>query len=379
MIRKKVYSPILFFVLMLFIGCNNHQIGDANSYELYKNKGDTLLKKVQLDSAYFYYNLATESCNDSKDENHTYALLQMATIQQHISDYYGSEETVTEALDHSKDTIYKPYLYNMLAVTYDKQRKYDDALLYYTKAFQTFKDSMAKAIALHNIGLIYREKGQLNKAVQIFKPLLKNRHLKANRFEIARVLDNLGYAQFKINDPAAYSNLSESLRLRDSLKDIIGSIPSYIHLSEFFLATDKAKAKMLAEKALALANTIKSPDDRLESLRWLAKSTDPSTAQKYASDYITLNDSLSFARSSAKNQYFKIKHDFAKSKKAKEEAEFMTKKITVALIVITLLLLIMIFLVRYVNRQKLRASVYNTETRISKKSMTNWRMMFIRP
>jgi len=366
MILKKLHSPFLFLLLLAAIGCSRYQ-KDFHEFETYKSKADTLYKKAQIDSAYYYYNLAKGSLKDKEDVNYTYVLLQMASAQLHLSDLFGCEETATKALENPKDSIYKPYIYNVLAASCDRQRRYDEALGYYKKAFLAFnRDGLAKAIAQQNIGLVYREKQEYQKAIGTFNHLLGNECLKHNRSEFARVLDNLGYAQFKINSPEAFSNLSESLRLRDSLHDIIGSIPSYIHLSEFFLNKDKAKSQQYAEQALVLAKQLNTPSDKLESLRWIIK-INPNAPGKYLSEYIALDDSLDISRTIAGNKYAKMKYDFTQTQKQKEKAERKTRNITFILITVTLLLLGVIYLVRYLNKQKLKASVYDTERRISKR------------
>jgi tetratricopeptide (TPR) repeat protein len=364
MIRKKVYSPILFLTLLVFIcSCNNYIKDESKEFYLLKSKGDTLNKKKQLDSAYFYYNLAKENCKDKNGENYAYVLLQIATLQQHVGDLFDSEETVTEALANYKGTLYIPYLYNILAVTYDKQNKYDDALQYYKKAYNTFQDDTAKAIAQNNIGLIFREKGQYQKAIQTFKPLLKNPYLKPHKDQVARVMDNLGYTQFKINSPEAYYNLSESLRLRDSLQDIIGCIPSNIHLSEYFKNTDKLKAQQYAENALLLAKKINSPEDKLESLKWLIEGTELTTVKQY----IKLNDSLNLSRNSAKNRFAKSRYDSTTALKNVEIQKGQKYLYLILLLSVILVSTLLYFLIRTRNKNKLKIISYETETRLAKK------------
>lgn len=369
MIRKLVHSSILLFVLLACISSCTNTINDGDKkYLSLKDKADTALyKKSQLDTAFFYYNLAKESCTNKKSENYAYVLIQIATIQQHIGDFFGSEETITEALNYYKEARYKPYLNNLLAVAYDKQQKYDDALHFYKKAFESFDNDTAKAIAQNNIGLIYQEKKQHEKAIQILEPLLGNHSLKTNKTEIARVLDNLGYSQFKLNRPEAYTNLSKSLQLRDSLQDVIGSIPSNIHLSEFFKETDKFKARQYATNALLLSKKIKSPDDQLESLRWLIESSEPRDIRQYTNEFIRLNDSLALNRNSAKNQFAKIKYD---SKKAIENEQKYKANMQLAFLISIIILLSSVLLIYYIrkrNRKKLLALVYETENRIAKK------------
>ncbi|WP_264520937.1 ATP-binding protein [Flavobacterium sp. N1994] len=365
MLRKKVYSPILFFILCCLGSCTNPVKEDGEKYLTLIDKADGFFdKKVQLDSAFYYYNRAKEICYSKEGEDYTYALLQIATIQQHVGDFYGSEETLTEALANYKGSVYKPYLYNMMAVAFDKQKKWDDALLYYQKASKSFKDTIARTLARNNIGLIYQEKNQHEKAIVILKPLLNKHNRKQDD---ALILNNLGYSQYKLNRPEAYANLLKSYQVTDSLKDVMGSIQTNTHLAEFFRDKDKKKSSQFALNALNAAKQVNNPDDKLESLKYLIQSSEPQAAKKYITDFLKINDSLTTSRNSAKNQFAKIRFDSKKAieneKKYKSKMQFAF--FTVAIIVF--LAMLVFWYIRKRNRKKLEASVYETEHRIAKK------------
>ena len=365
---QKVYSPIFYFLLVLLItACTKTSNDKTDNYTLMSGKANSAIAIMQLDSAYFYYNLAKESCADKTNLRYTYALYQIANIQQLVGDYYGSEETVTEALTNHQDTIYKSYLYNILAIAYDKQKNFDGAMRYYKKVFETSKDNTLKAVSQNNIGVIHLEKKEYKNAIQKLKPLLSNRFLKTEKIELARVLDNLGYAQFKLNLPEAYSNLSRSLQLRDSLQDAIGLMPSNIHLSEYFKEVDKKQAQKYATDALRATKKVSNPDDELEALNWLIQISDPAPAKQYAIDFIQLSDSLSQSRSHAKNQFAKIKFDATKALQESEKQKSQ-KQIYFILFLFTIATATLLFvLIRSRNKNKLKSITYTTETRISKK------------
>src|SRR5690606_39051948 len=73
-----------------------------------------------------------------------------------------------------------------------------------------------------------------------------------------------------------------------------------------------------AENAFNAAHTVNSPDDKLEALKFMITSSEPSGLKKIALQQIQLSDSIIKARQIAKNQFAKIKFD---SKKAIEEFE----------------------------------------------------------
>jgi signal transduction histidine kinase len=371
MIRKKLGFPILFLMFLgVLFSCSDTTISieEYNDFMLSKKKGDSaLLKKDQPDSAYFYYNEAKNKCSNKSGEEYMFALLQMANIQQNTGDYYGAEETITEGLANYKGKTYQPYFYNILAISYDKQKNFKSALQYYKKAFAVFADSTTKAYAQNNIGLIYLESGQYSKAIQLLKPLLKNPHLTNNHCEKARVLDNLGYAQFKLGQAEAYPNLLKSWQIRDSLQDDLGRVPSNIHLSEYFKDKDKALAQQYAINALNIARKLKSPDDVLEALRWIIENSEPTVAKEYSDDFFRINDSLTLARSAAKNQFAKIKYDANTALKNLEIQKGQKQLYFILFLSVIVLSVLLYFLILSANKNKLKTISYATETRISKK------------
>jgi signal transduction histidine kinase len=184
---------------------------------------------------------------------------------------------------------------------------------------------------------------------------------------MARVYDNLGYAQFKAKQPDGYANMAKSLAIRDSLQDDFGLIPSHIHLSEYFKETDKARAHGHAIKALLSAQKINSPDDELEALRWIIENSEPTIANQYSTQFFKLNDSLHLVRSAAKNQFAKIKYDATTANQALEIQKGQKQLYFILFLSAILLSILVYFLIRSKNRNQLKTISYATETRISKK------------
>lgn len=245
MIFKKIHFPIFYFLLFgILFSCEKKETTEQKKkYTTFRKKGDSFYTTLQLDSAFYYYNLAKNIYPDVNEENRAYIDLQIALIQQYNGDLFGCEETVTEVLAYYKGVTYKPYLYNVLAISYDKQKNFDSALEYYKKAALTFSTDLEKATAQNNIGLIYLEKNDYKKSNQILKPLLKNSVLIADKTQYARVLDNLGYSQYKSNIAEGITNLLKSIQIRNSLQDHIGLIASNIHLSEYYRNSNKDLAQ----------------------------------------------------------------------------------------------------------------------------------------
>ena len=364
------HFPLLFIIFILS-SCEKETKTNTPSsltYTDYIEKANNKISTLELDSAYFYFNQAKLSCKDNEKEMKIYALLGMANIQKTNCDFVGLEETATEAFGIDNETNYKEYLNNFLGIAYNEQADYENALLYYNKTLDNSKNETNRLTIKNNIAVNYLDQKEYVKSIDVLEKLLKSDSLKVYPSEYARVTDNLGFAYFKIKkDSLAKEYLYASLNIRDSINDDYDKIASYIHLSNFYEENNPVLSKEFANKALQSATIVNSPDDKLEALDLLIKNATNKKAVKHFATYSHINDSITKIRQSAKNQYSKIKYDskitLEKNEKLKVEKEF----ITYLFIGFGIIALLIYFLIRFKNKNKLQKSTYEAETRISKK------------
>lgn len=385
-------SPILYFIFFFFLlSCKEKTAfsttPESNNKEAknLRDKGITNLQSKNFNSAFYNFNkskIAFETLKDSA--NIVYNLIQMATIQQINGDYYGSKETLTEALPFTtKEDVYSASINNLFGIADKELAIYDDAIYYYKEAIKDCTDSISKQSPLNNIAVVYMQQKKYDKAIQIFESILSKKII--DTFSLketkARVTDNLGYAYFKkgMNDKA-FLLMNEGFRLRKEIADSYGSLQSNLHLAEYFITKDPKQTKQYALKAYDIATKLNTVDDRLEALSILISTNFSDENPKYAKKYVQLNDSITKIRNNFKNKFAKIKYD---SKKEKDEnqklrlekaenllslQEAKYQKI-VAGIGIIFLMIIIVIVVRYYKNQsrieKIKTS-YDTETRIAK-------------
>ena len=80
--------------------------------------------------------------------NIVYNLIQMASIQQINGDYYGSKETLTEALPYiKKKDIYSASINNFFGIADKELSLYNDAIFYYNEAIKDCTRSSIKTIS----------------------------------------------------------------------------------------------------------------------------------------------------------------------------------------------------------------------------------------
>jgi hypothetical protein len=307
--------------------------------------------------------------------------LEMAIAQSKMQDYTGSQESAAEALQHlrvGKDNQYLSSAYNIIGITYSNQGFYMDAIKEYKNALRYSSRLEDSLIYQNNIGLVYKNKKEYEKAILVFDDLYR-KVSKNNYISRARFLDNLAFTKWlQDGNVDVSSELKQALQWRSEQLDNSGSTASYEHLSRFYENRDKANAINYAEKWLETGETNNSLKAQIDALKQLLI-LNPGDA-KYVSDYVRLNDSLNKVNLRAKNTFAKIRFDEERKQQQisgleasaatqdLENQEIKTRNyllVFFAVVVIGLSVSII-----YYNRQKYKKEkireIYNTETRISK-------------
>lgn len=385
-------SPFFCFIILFFLfSCKEKKIVNPNTEAIRKEalssrtKGIEEMEKEHYNIAFKNFNksrILYETINDSA--NIEYALVIMASLQQMNGDYYGSKETITEALVYQKkNSQYKAYTKNLLGVADKELSLYDDAISYYIEATKESTDSIEKLSPLANIAPIYIQQKKYDKAITLLESILSKNLLnnKSGAYSKTRIQDNLGYAYFKNGmDQKGFNLMNEALQKRNEI-DSYGSIESYLHLADYYSKKNVQKSDDNALKAYNISTKLNSVDERLEALQILISNDHSPKKHNYIQKYFTLNDSIIKVRNNFKNKSAKIKYDAKKEKDENEKLRLekaenllalqKEKYLRIVLVIIFIFLVILIaILIRYYkNKNKateFRAS-YETETRIAKK------------
>ena len=93
-----------------------------------------------------------------------------------------------------------------------------------------------RARSLNNKGVVYKNKNEHHKAIELFQLSLSENNLKKSNAELyAMLLDNLAYSKLNLKDTSNIGLLFlEALKLRDSVNDYSGIVTSKLHLSEYY-------------------------------------------------------------------------------------------------------------------------------------------------
>lgn len=263
------------------------------------------------DSAFIYYNNSKNNflqLNDSIEIGKR--LLNMSYIQKNNGDYFGSKETITEALGYLLPEKNKKYIasaYNVLAISNKELLNYEDAAYYYQKAINETKFKKDFIIYNNNLGVLYTESKQYQEAINLYKKILKDSIIDDYKNQKNRIIDNLAYAVWlndKIDVSEIFLDIFES-RLQE--KDNYGLISSYMHLGEFYMGINNSKSILNFQKVTSFSKMMKRPQAELQALRFLMDLKPNSLNLK--NRYIYLNDSLKKQELKVKTQFAKIKYD----------------------------------------------------------------------
>tara|TARA_R110002051_G_scaffold174602_2_gene244813 strand:- start:2027 stop:3937 length:1911 start_codon:yes stop_codon:yes gene_type:complete len=273
------------------------------------NLGSYYGKINRVDSAYYHFNEAKQYYQILDDSLKVgSSLLNMSILQTGVGDYYGSENTILEALSYIENTKKiqtKRSLYNNFGVISYELRHYQDGLYWYKKALEITSLPKAKAVILNNIGVTYRDMKDYKRAIHSFEKglefdLTQQQHIQA------MLIDNIGYVNFLERNPNALQKIETAFGIRKKIKNYRGQIVSKIHLGNYYIyEKDTVKAFKFLESAIDQGKNIKDSKNILKILQLLSEN---SSNTKYRDEYKMIRDSIFFAERNYKHLFAKIRY-----------------------------------------------------------------------
>lgn len=263
------------------------------------------------DNAFRNYNLSKYYFNQINDSSWVGKnLLNMSTIQKDQNDFFGSKETITEAIQYlslEKDKAEITSSYNTLATDHRKLINYDEAIKYYFKAIETSDSKKDRLVLQNNIAATYIDKRQFENAITLLEKIRTDTLLISNKKEYARVLDNLAYARWLYQKNIKAEAFLTPLKLRKLQNDKRGQIASYTHLGEFYSKSNIKRAKTYFDSVIQLSKRLKIPRAEKDAFKFLMELTPKSVSVR--DRYIFLQDSLYKQETNVKTQFAKYKYD----------------------------------------------------------------------
>lgn len=354
----------------------------ANMAKAYTYLGDYYLSQSISDSAFMNYYKAEKTYLKIGDQlKLAKTFLNKASLQYNEGDFYESEIAVFKTLTILKkqknvnDLLYESY--NLLGVLYNEREEYKKALEFQNNALEILQDKnipaefQYKAASLNNMGYIYMNMKKYKEAKTFFEEGIRQSNLFKDRASLyAILLDNLGYAKFKLNDETEMPDLFyKSLQIRDSLDLVSGVVSSKIHLSEYYaFKRDTAKALELSKQALKLSRTTTKYVNTLEALKQTAI-VDPKNASIYSREYIKLNDKMLKIERKMGEKFSRIEYE---TNEIKDENSNLQEKNKTLVYVFSICTLLGLFFYVYKTQQaKNRELLFKQQQQIANEDIYN--------
>ena len=332
------------------------------------------------DSAFFNYTLAKNYYQQIHDSVSTgKSLLNLAIIQKNQDDFFGSKETITEAITFFKKDKHKNNLascYNLLATNHRKLINYTDAITYYLLAIKTSKITKDKLVYKNNLAVTYLDAKQYSRAIKELKQIIKDSAVFSSKRGTARVIDNLAYAKWLSGLSISNKTYNQALELRKQGKDNRGLIASYTHLGEYYTINAPKMASQYFDTVVQLAQLQKMPRAEKNALKQLIK-LHPKNLD-FRNQYTILQDRIYEEGIKVKTQFAKYKYDdnqkqasilrLEKEKTAKELEATKERNYKTTLFLALLIALLAIIFSLYFFKQ--RTARLKQETRTAKLEAT---------
>ncbi|MGS0525326.1 tetratricopeptide repeat protein [Zobellia nedashkovskayae] len=140
--------------------------------------------------------------------------MNIGVIQKNNNDFFGSKETLTDALRFLKAPDKIANCYNTLATNHRKLLNYSDAVGYYQKAIKITESVKDRIIYENNLAASYIDNKEFQKAIVLLQKIERDSTATANQKEYARIQDNLAYAKWLSGLSIESYEFEEPLKLR---------------------------------------------------------------------------------------------------------------------------------------------------------------------
>lgn len=364
---------LLIYICVTSLLCNkafSQHKTDSLSY--YTRAIEKVTSEETLAKAYQYL---IEHLEVKKKQNNklgiAYDLYFLARIDYKVGFYDDSEVSAVEALKildglkvNDYNTKLKTGVLNLLGQVYNQKNMFDKANETYLKALSITSTSRDSLVLYNNISNIYKNQKLYSNAKNTLVKAIKLFNRVEDSIEKARVIDNLGFIKFKLNNQGAFDDLSTAYTIRQNVDNIAELYPSYKNLSEYYLSKkDTVQALSFAIKAYDVANKVNSLSYKLDAVKTRYTLGDNSVFKEYS----FLNDSLLKAAKLSQNKFALLKYNVSKSQLESQIEKSQKQVYQLLAVVILILALGLLYFFRAKHKKEKLKEVYTTETRISKK------------
>ncbi len=321
----------------------------------------------QNDSAYYYYTNAVKVYDKlGEDKELASVLINIATIQQIENDFVGSEENAIKAIEilqklpSTESNLGDLYLlYNLLGLNAYDLKNFQKSIDYHDKALGLAKEMnygrLNELYSSGNLALVYREMGELRRAIELWEEVLSNDMLlKEDPSFYALSLENITLTRFLNGDTdneSIETAFERAYQLSDSLDDPYTKASTTISMTRYYKGVnDIPNALKYAEETYTISKEIDANDLLLESLLLLSKLKTGDEGKMYLNEHIRLSDSLLDVERNVRNKRARIQLET--DELARENERIEQQRLVLIIIAVGLLLLLLFIYIIITQRAR---------------------------
>jgi signal transduction histidine kinase len=287
--------------------------------------------------------------------------------------YTESESEVIKALRYLKngDNLELLYMSNSLqGSNHTGLEEYDKALDYFKQAESTLQKMQRLGLNVEEINdynvvntidicNIYDKKGEYSKSLSTLNEILAKKIISKDSKFYNTVIGNIAYSLMKIGKyQEAKQYFQMALQLSKKSENTQNYLYKIINFGEYHLLTkDTLKANDLFNEALQLSKQLKSGNEELKTLNFLA-AANPTKAIFYNNEYVRISDSIVKKQRASRDKFARIEFE---TSQVEDENKLLTYKNFILVLAIAVSIIVFLLIIYIRHRISLKKELYLLE------------------
>lgn len=325
-------------------------------------------ENFQKDSAYYYYKESEKIFKLIKNEDRLAKVhYNKAYLLFYEGNYVESEIEVIKSMSYLKNGNNLELLYmcnSLQGSNHTELEEYDKALDYFKQAAIVLQKMKKAGLDINQINYynlintvdickIYDKKGEYLKSITTLKSIL-SKDLKIKNPKLYNgICGNIAFSLMKIGDyNGAKIYFEKALKFSNKKEDTQSHLYKIIDFGEYHLLTkDTVKANVLLNEALELSKQLKSGNEELKILNFLA-AANPKKATFYNNEYVRISDSIVKKQRASRDKFARIEFETSQVEDENKLLNYRNVALVLGIIVSIIVFLLIIYIRHKISLKK---------------------------
>jgi signal transduction histidine kinase len=327
-------------------------------------------ENFQKDSAYYYYKESEKIFKLIKNEDRLAKVhYNKAYLLFYEGNYVESEIEVIKSMSYLKNENNLELLYmcnSLQGSNHTELEEYEYSLDYFNRASIVLKKMQKSGLDIEQINYfnlintidicnIYDKKREYNKSISSLKRILTKDLENKNPSLNNAIKVNLAYSLMKSgNYKEAKKYFDSAFKLTNKKDDNQSYLYKIINFGEYHLLTkDTVKANDLFNEALQLSKQLKSGNEELKTLNFLA-ATNPNKASQFKNEYVRISDSIVRKQRASRDKFARIEFE---TSQVEDENKVLSYRNLVLVLIIIISIIVFLLIIYFKHRATLKKEV----------------------